>query len=388
MEKRFNAWKQRAKRKERQGVSDTILELKHITKTFPGVRALDDVALRASQGRDPRPHGRERRGQIHPHQGHHGRLPARFRPDPPGRQERLDPRPPGLAEARHRRHLPARDLLPGPLRNGEHLHRPREGATPSPARSTGRTCTPGPPSSSRASTPDFGPRAVMGSLSVAQQQIVEIAKALSANARIIIMDEPTAPLTKRESEDLYRIAEGLRDKGVSIIFISHRLEDMYRLASRVTVFRDARYVGHLGRRRDQPRRTHRGHGRPLHHAALPQAQGGDRGGGAQGGGPLADRLFQGRFLLRPQGRDPRDHRPRGRGPHRGLRGDLRHNEGGLGPRLPRRQRAARRPPLARPSRRASATFPRTGSSRGSSSNGLSRPTSPCPPSSASRGSAG
>ncbi|HEY9595716.1 MAG TPA: sugar ABC transporter ATP-binding protein, partial [Spirochaetia bacterium] len=62
-------------------------------------------------------------------------------------------------------------------------------------------------------------------------------------ARIIIMDEPTAPLTMRESEDLYRITEGLRDDGVSIIFISHRLEDMYRLASRVTVFRDSRYVG-------------------------------------------------------------------------------------------------------------------------------------------------
>ena len=90
---------------------------------------------------------------------------------------------------------------------------------------------------------DFDPRTAMGSLSVAQQQIVEIAKALSTNARIIIMDEPTAPLTSRESEDLYRITEGLRDKGVSIIFISHRMEDMYRLASRVTVFRDARYVG-------------------------------------------------------------------------------------------------------------------------------------------------
>ena len=90
---------------------------------------------------------------------------------------------------------------------------------------------------------DFDARTIMGNLSVAQQQIVEIAKALSANARIIIMDEPTAPLTTRESEDLYRITEGLRDKGVSIIFISHRMEDMYRLASRVTVFRDSRYVG-------------------------------------------------------------------------------------------------------------------------------------------------
>jgi rhamnose transport system ATP-binding protein len=88
----------------------------------------------------------------------------------------------------------------------------------------------------------FDSRAEMGSLSVAQQQIVEIAKALSTNARIIIMDEPTAPLSNRECEDLYRITEALRDKGVSIIFISHRFEDMYRLANRVTVFRDGKYI--------------------------------------------------------------------------------------------------------------------------------------------------
>jgi rhamnose transport system ATP-binding protein len=88
----------------------------------------------------------------------------------------------------------------------------------------------------------FDSRALMGSLSVAQQQIVEIAKALSANARIIIMDEPTAPLSNRESEDLYRIALSLKRDGVSIIFISHRFEDMYRLADRVTVLRDGTYI--------------------------------------------------------------------------------------------------------------------------------------------------
>ena len=90
---------------------------------------------------------------------------------------------------------------------------------------------------------DFDSRQLMGNLSVAQQQMVEIAKALSVNAKIIIMDEPTAALTKRESEELYRITRKLRDEGVSIIFISHRFEDMYALASRVTVFRDAQYIG-------------------------------------------------------------------------------------------------------------------------------------------------
>ncbi len=90
------------------------------------------------------------------------------------------------------------------------------------------------------------PKAQMGSLSVAEQQIVEIAKALSMDAKVIIMDEPTAALTKTESEQLYKIAEQLRDSGVSIILISHRFEDMYRLATRVTVLRDAQYIGCWG----------------------------------------------------------------------------------------------------------------------------------------------
>lgn len=90
---------------------------------------------------------------------------------------------------------------------------------------------------------DFKPTAEMGSLSVAQQQMVEIAKAISTHARIIILDEPTAALTASESEKLYRIVDKLREDGVSIIFISHRFEDMYRLATRVTVFRDSQYIG-------------------------------------------------------------------------------------------------------------------------------------------------
>ena len=90
---------------------------------------------------------------------------------------------------------------------------------------------------------DFDATAEMGTLSVAQQQMVEIAKALSTNAKIIILDEPTAALTRNESEKLYTLVDKLKANGVSIIFISHRFEDMYRLASRVTVFRDSQYIG-------------------------------------------------------------------------------------------------------------------------------------------------
>lgn len=90
---------------------------------------------------------------------------------------------------------------------------------------------------------NFPATATVGALSVAQQQLVEIAKALSLNARILIMDEPTAALSKRESEELYSIARQLRDQGVAIILISHRFEDIFGLADRATVFRDAKYIG-------------------------------------------------------------------------------------------------------------------------------------------------
>lgn len=83
----------------------------------------------------------------------------------------------------------------------------------------------------------------MSSLSTAQQQLVEIAKALSQNAKILILDEPTASLTHYECEKLYNIVEKLRDDGVSMIFITHKFEDMYRLASRITVLRDSEYIG-------------------------------------------------------------------------------------------------------------------------------------------------
>ncbi|MFV0503060.1 MAG: sugar ABC transporter ATP-binding protein [Lachnospirales bacterium] len=93
---------------------------------------------------------------------------------------------------------------------------------------------------------EIDPRTIVSQLTVAEQQIVEIAKAISANAQILIMDEPTASLSKRECDNLYYITDKLKNNGVSIIFISHRFEDMYRLAERVTVLRDGKYIGTWG----------------------------------------------------------------------------------------------------------------------------------------------
>ncbi len=84
--------------------------------------------------------------------------------------------------------------------------------------------------------------APVGTLSIAQQQMVEIAKALSARAVLLILDEPSATLTDHELETLFRVLKGLREQGLGIIYISHRLEELFAIAQRVTVMRDGRTV--------------------------------------------------------------------------------------------------------------------------------------------------
>ena len=87
------------------------------------------------------------------------------------------------------------------------------------------------------------PKTRVGALSVGQQQMVEIAKALSFDARIIIMDEPTGALADAESESLFRVIRELRASGKAVIYISHRLKEVFALSDRVTVLRDGRLVG-------------------------------------------------------------------------------------------------------------------------------------------------
>ncbi|MEE2827421.1 MAG: sugar ABC transporter ATP-binding protein [Planctomycetota bacterium] len=92
---------------------------------------------------------------------------------------------------------------------------------------------------------DISPTTVVGSLTIGKQQMVEIAKALSVNARVLIMDEPTSSLSAKESEALFRLIDQLRSQGVSIIYISHRLAEVKRLADRVVVLRDGKNAGEL-----------------------------------------------------------------------------------------------------------------------------------------------
>lgn len=90
---------------------------------------------------------------------------------------------------------------------------------------------------------ELDPGEVVWRLSVARQQIVEIAKALSFNAAVIAMDEPTSALTQAEQERLFEIVRKLRNSGVSVLYISHRMEEIFELADRVTVMRDGQVIG-------------------------------------------------------------------------------------------------------------------------------------------------
>jgi ribose transport system ATP-binding protein len=89
---------------------------------------------------------------------------------------------------------------------------------------------------------DINPDAMVRDLPPAKQQIVEIAKAVSKNVKILIMDEPSAPLSVSEVEHMFEIIGHLKQKGVTVIYISHRLEEVFRISDRVTVMRDGRYV--------------------------------------------------------------------------------------------------------------------------------------------------
>lgn len=89
---------------------------------------------------------------------------------------------------------------------------------------------------------DINPRQTVGDLPVSKQQMVEIAKALSTNAKILIMDEPTSSLTAREIEDLFRIIRKLKAEGCGIVYISHRLEELSHIVDRVTIMRDGQYI--------------------------------------------------------------------------------------------------------------------------------------------------
>ncbi len=90
---------------------------------------------------------------------------------------------------------------------------------------------------------EIDPRTKVSHLNVSEKQLVEIAKAISSDAKIIVMDEPTAAISEHETKILFKVMKELKEKGISIIFITHKLEEVYQIADRVTVLRDGKLIG-------------------------------------------------------------------------------------------------------------------------------------------------
>ncbi|MDF5721002.1 MAG: sugar ABC transporter ATP-binding protein [Rhizonema sp. PD37] len=101
---------------------------------------------------------------------------------------------------------------------------------------------------------NFTEQTVVGKLSIAEQQQVEIARALKDKSRVLVMDEPTAALSDRETERLFEVIRKLRSDGIAIIYISHRMEEIYALADRISVLRDGQYIGSLTRDEISPQK--------------------------------------------------------------------------------------------------------------------------------------
>lgn len=221
-------------------MSEYVLEMKDITKVFPGVVALDKVSLKV------------RPGTVHALMGENGAgkstlmkcLFGIYRPD--SGEIRLDGRPVDIRSARqamdegismiHQELHPIRfrpvmeNVWLGrfPSRFGVVDHRAMYERTRELFRDLEL---------------DVDPAAQAGSLSAAKLQMMEIARAVSTNARILIMDEPTSSLTDRETDHLFKIIGRLRRENIAVIYISHKMEEILRISDEVSIMRDGRYIG-------------------------------------------------------------------------------------------------------------------------------------------------
>ena len=221
-----------------------LLEMRNVSKEFPGVRALDDVTLQV------------RPGTVHALMGENGAgkstlmkcLFGLYRPD--SGEIVLDGKPVQITEPKvalsHGISMIHQELHPIPHRSVmENIwlgrfpqrklgplsfvdHRKMFDTTQALFKDLGMT---------------IDPAAKVGSLSVSKVQSVEIAKAVSYRSKVIIMDEPTSSLTENEVEHLFRIIRDLRARGVAIIYISHKMEEILKISDEVTIMRDGRRVG-------------------------------------------------------------------------------------------------------------------------------------------------
>src|SRR3712207_4076757 len=222
-----------------------ILEMRGISKTFPGVRALTDVSLTVYPG------------EIHALMGENGAgkstlmkiLSGAYQADPGG-EIRINGKPvviDGPLTARHHgisiiyqelSLAPNLTVAENMLLGREHKSGPMVDR-----RSMEKACA----AVLERLRVGFRATTLVSQLSMAERQLVEIARALIANSRILVMDEPTTSLSSRETEALFGLVRQLRSEGLAIIYISHRMAEVYELSDRVSVLRDGSYVGTLAR---------------------------------------------------------------------------------------------------------------------------------------------
>ncbi len=218
-----------------------VLEMRHIRKTFPGVVALDNVGFEL------------RRGEVHILLGENGAGKSTLMKILSGAYQKsageiiLDGAEVEIKNPKHAQTLGIStiyqefNLIPH-LSVGENIFLGRE-PVHLPGLIDQRAIFQAATRALSGLGLTLNPRKLVKELRVAEQQMVEVAKALSLDARILIMDEPTAALTEHEIKELFATIRTLKDKGVSIVYISHRMEELFEIGDRVTVLRDGRSVG-------------------------------------------------------------------------------------------------------------------------------------------------
>lgn len=222
--------------------NNSLLRMVDITKTFPGVRALDEVTFEVH------------RGEIHALVGENGAGKSTLMRVLNGatqansgsihwQGEQVDINSPADAQHLGISMIHQELALIPYLDVGKNIYLGREPERPIPNFIDFNKLYENASAQLERVGLEIDPRTAISALSIAQQQMVEVAKALSLDASLIVMDEPTSALTQREVETLFQRMRELREQDVSTVFISHRLEEVFRIADRITVLRDGEMVG-------------------------------------------------------------------------------------------------------------------------------------------------
>ena len=212
-----------------------------VSKAFPGVRALDRVDFRVDAGEVHALMGENGAGKstlIKIMTGALGRDDGEIRIDGNAGRDQLAGRG---ARAGRRHGLSGGQSDPDDV--GDQESDPRPPAAPVRADFLAHGAEPAPASGSSGSTIDIDVERPLGSYSVAVQQLVAIARALEDDTRVLVLDEPTASLDADEVELLFQILRDLKSRGIAIVFITHFLDQVYKIADRISVLRNGRLVG-------------------------------------------------------------------------------------------------------------------------------------------------